>query len=205
MSGSRQPEHFEHLYRADPDPWAYRSSAYERRKYRHTIDALGGRRFVHGLEVGCSIGELTRLLADWCESLLGIDVVDAALAEAAARCAGRPHVRFARMQVPIAWPAGEYDLIVLSEVLYFLCAEDIDRLARHVRHGIVAGGLVLLVNWLGDGGDPLSGDAAAERFMRAVSDDLCPRRRERRPEYRLDLLERPWPEAIRSAGIARGR
>jgi hypothetical protein len=32
---------FEALYRADSDPWGYRSSEYERRKYDATLTACG--------------------------------------------------------------------------------------------------------------------------------------------------------------------
>ena len=151
MISSRAPGHFERIYRSNPDPWEYLTSPYEREKYRHSLEVLGPARYLSGLEVGCSIGVLTQMLAARCDALLGVDFVDQALREAVDRCADLPWVRFERMQVPAQWPEGQFDLIVLSEVLYFLIGADIDRLAAHVGRSLMPGGRVLLVNWLGRG------------------------------------------------------
>jgi cyclopropane fatty-acyl-phospholipid synthase-like methyltransferase len=188
MSKSRDAAHFERLYQSNPDPWGFKTSLYEQSKYAATLAVLGDDRFRSGLEVGCSIGELTRLLAPACERMLGVDIVEAPLQEAAARCADMAHVRFERMQVPGAWPAGRFDLIVLSEVLYFLTAEDIGRCAERVRACLLPGGSVVLVNWLGQTDDPTSGEAAAEQFIGAGGGVLVPVRQMRSEGYRLDLL-----------------
>ena len=42
-------EHFEARYAADPDPWDFETSAYERAKYERTLAALGDRRYASGL------------------------------------------------------------------------------------------------------------------------------------------------------------
>ena len=97
-TGSRPASHFAAMYQANPDPWEFGSSAYEQAKYRHTIDALGVRRFASALEVGCSIGILTRMLAERCDNLLGIDIVEDPLPAARQRCADQPWVRFERMR-----------------------------------------------------------------------------------------------------------
>ena len=139
MSGSRDPDHFERIYQTNPDPWGYLTSTYEIAKYHHSLEVLGGARFRAGLEIGCSIGVLTRMLAAQCDALMGVDFVDHALREAAKRCSDRPWVRFEKRQVPADWPKGRFDLIVLSEVLYFLVPEDIDRLADRVDRGLLPG------------------------------------------------------------------
>jgi SAM-dependent methyltransferase len=188
MTRSRGRAHFDRLYQANPDPWDYRTSAYEAAKYRHTLAALCDRRFASGLEVGCSIGVLTALLAERCDTLVAIDVVERALDAARGRNADRAWVRFACMQAPDAWPNGSFDLIVLSEVLYFFVPADLDRVAGRVLSSLRPGGTVLLVNWLGDGGDPLSGEEAASHFLRATVGHLLVTQQERRPDYRLDVL-----------------
>ena len=71
MTGSRAATHFQCLYQANPDPWGFRTSAYEQTKYRQTLSALGDRHFTSGLEVGCSIGVLTRVLAERCDASAG--------------------------------------------------------------------------------------------------------------------------------------
>lgn len=188
MTESRPPSHFQSLYRSNPDPWGFTTSRYEQTKYRRTVDALKDRRFVSGLEVGCSIGIPTHLLAPQCDSLFGIDIVEDPLAVARARCADQPQVRFARMQVPMQWPTEHFDLIVFSEVLYFLSAGDIAHCARHVLQTLIPGGVVVLVNWLGRTDDPNPADAAPDRFMAATQNTLRILCQERQEHYRLDLL-----------------
>ena len=62
-TGTLPPEYFEEKYRADIDPWQFRTSNYEHEKYVATISALGQSRYISALEIGCSIGVLTELLA----------------------------------------------------------------------------------------------------------------------------------------------
>jgi SAM-dependent methyltransferase len=188
MTGSRPPEHFARLYQANPDPWGFLTDPYEQAKYQESINVLHGRHFTAGLEVGCSIGVLTQHLAPLCGSLLGLDVVDQALEQAAARCAGQPRVSFRRMQVPAEWPADSFDLIVLSEVLYFLTPADIDRCAERVMASLLPDATVLLVNWLGKADDPVTGDQAADQFIAATAGRLTVTQQTRQARYRLDLL-----------------
>jgi SAM-dependent methyltransferase len=188
MSGSHEPSHFERLYQSNPDPWGYLTSPYEAAKYRHALEVLGDARFSNGLEVGCSIGVLTQMLAARCDALLGLDVVDRALGDATVRCSDLFWVHFEKMRAPAAWPSGRFDLIVLSEVLYFLVPADIERMAARVANSLMVGSRVLLVNWLGKANDPCSGEEAAERFIQASAGQLSLSHQDRRPGYRIDLL-----------------
>ncbi|HEY2621471.1 MAG TPA: SAM-dependent methyltransferase [Acetobacteraceae bacterium] len=185
---SRDEAHFRHLYSADPDPWRFRTSAYEQAKYQRTVASLGNRRFRSGFEVGCSIGVLTRLLADHCDRLLAVDIVEAPLASARMACADQHWVRFAQMQVPLDWPDGAFDLIVLSEVLYFLSPADIAKVADRIRATLDAAGVVLMVNWRGRSGDPCTGDEAAQILIDETSPWLSALLQHREEAYRLDLL-----------------
>ncbi|HQT79869.1 MAG: hypothetical protein B7Z80_04350 [Rhodospirillales bacterium 20-64-7] len=186
MTESRPADHFRRLYEATDDPWGFTTSPYEQAKYRHTVDALAGRRFAAGLEVGCSIGVLTRLLAEQCDTLLGVDIVEDPLPAARARCADQPWVRFQRMRVPLEWPQGRFDLIVLSEVLYFLASADIDLCARQALASLLPNAVIVLVNWLGQSDDPTTGHEAAERFIAASG--LPVLHQAQTSGYRLDLL-----------------
>ena len=75
-------------------------------KYAATVEALGDRRFGRALEVGCSIGVLTELLAARCDALLAVDVSVRAVERARARLTGAPHVRVERRTLPEELPAG---------------------------------------------------------------------------------------------------
>ena len=190
MTGdAREPGYFDALYAADPDPWRFETSAYECAKYDDTIAALPRHRYRRVVEIGCSIGVLTERLAAHCDELLGIDVADAPLARARARCAALPHVRFARMRVPDEMPAGGFDLVVLSEVLYYFDGPTLDRLARRLAATVEAGGDLILVHWLGPTPDyPQTGDGAVAAFLAATHGWATVTRQARREDYRLDVL-----------------
>jgi SAM-dependent methyltransferase len=201
---------FEQMYAADPDPWGFATSAYEREKYAASLAALPPRRFARALEVGCSIGVFTGLLAARCDDLLAVDVSPTALAIAHQRC---PGVRFAECRIPGEWPSGRFDLVVLSEVLYYLNDADSAAAALCLGATLRPGGCALLVHYLGPTDYPASGDAAAERFIAAAGlpvgfrscgprppPDAPPDHRpadrpatlpEYRPRYRIDRLDRP--------------
>ncbi len=188
MSGDgTDPGYFERMYARDPDPWRFASSAYEREKYAATLAALGERRFAAGLEVGCSIGVLSRQLAERCERFLGLDVAAAAVDAAAARCAGLGGARFERGAVPADWPDGGFDLVVFSEVLYYLGEAGLRATAARTAGSLVPGGIAVLVNWLGETGAGMSGDAAAGSFIAASG--LRVLSAVRGESYRLDVLE----------------
>jgi predicted TPR repeat methyltransferase len=185
---SFDPSYFDRLYREKADPWDFTTSDYERRKYAATLEALGGRHFRSAFEVGCSIGILTHQLADRCDSLLAIDVAQAAVAKAQKNCAGLPNVTIQRMHIPHEWPAGKFDLIMLSEVLYFLGLDDIAITADRSLATLEPGGLVLLVNWTGETDYPCGGDDAVEHYLACSGRGLIPMAHRRESEYRLDLL-----------------
>ncbi|MCK0207953.1 nodulation S family protein [Starkeya koreensis] len=188
MSRSLPPGYFEALYARSPDPWRFETSAYEDAKYTATLAALPRPRYAQALEVGCSIGVLTRQLAARCDALVAIDPAERALALARGRCRDLPHVSFVQGLVPEDWPGGRFDLILLSEVVYYLGAEDVVALAGRVMDSIAPGGHVELVHWLGETDYPLSGDEATERFVAALDVRFQPVLRQRTGEYRLDLL-----------------
>ncbi|MFZ3327782.1 MAG: SAM-dependent methyltransferase [Methylocella sp.] len=139
-------EAFEKLYAANSDPWNYRSSDYERQKYASTLESLSRHHYSSALEIGCSIGVMTKMLAERCDKLLSVDVVEHALRQARQRCAAETHVEFARMRVPEDWPQGSFDLIVISEVLYYLSAADVDALIARLRNTSARGGEMILVS-----------------------------------------------------------
>jgi 2-polyprenyl-3-methyl-5-hydroxy-6-metoxy-1,4-benzoquinol methylase len=140
------------------------------------------------LEVGCSIGILTSRLASRCDRLIGLDFAPSAVKVARARCAPYPRVRIEQMQVPQQWPEGSFDLIIFSEVLYFLDESDLMDTCANTLGSLLPGGQVLLVNYTEETDDPLSGDTAASFFIKTAAPTLHPINQTREPHYRLDLL-----------------
>jgi 2-polyprenyl-3-methyl-5-hydroxy-6-metoxy-1,4-benzoquinol methylase len=186
---SRGADYFVKLYAENPDPWDFAGSSYENAKYLMTLAALGERNFKNAFEIGCSIGILTSMLATKCRSLLAVDVVDSALATARENCKTLDHVRFKNLQIPADWPSSEkFDLIICSEVLYFLSPEDIERVSELASKSLLPGGNVLLVNYTGKMDEPCSGDETAEAFIRFSRNSLAVQKKIVKDYFRIDLL-----------------
>lgn len=161
---STRAETFDTLYTRSPDPWGYETSAYEQEKYAATLRALPSDRYRSAAEFGCSIGVLTEALARRCDALTAVDVSTVALDAARAR-PGNAGVRFLRCDIPAEWPDGRFDLLVFSEVLYFLSAHELETTAARALASLSPGGHVVLVNWLGECETELTGDEAARTFL----------------------------------------
>jgi len=182
---------FDAKYARDPDPWNYQSSAYEHCKYQTTLDTLTEQQYRRALEIGCSIGVFTSMLAPRCQQLLAVDASSQALDLARNRCTHLPQVQFARMSVPDEFPDGNFDLIVLSEVGYYWSMTDLLRASRLIAERLTPGGTVILVHWTAPIDDaPLTGDEVHAAFHRAAKGlvKVSCRREER---FRLDLYRRP--------------
>jgi SAM-dependent methyltransferase len=186
---SVSPLYFESLYQQQPDPWKYETSPYELQKYAETIAALP-RTYQSGLEIGGSIGVLTEKLAPYCETLLSLDVSPTAQARAKQRCAHLPHIQFQIMQIPDQFPDQQFDLILMSEVGYYLCQADLLKAKQQMIGALVPGGHLLLLHWLKQSNDfRLSGEQVHDCFLEAES-SLKSLVSLRRSQYRLDILER---------------
>jgi SAM-dependent methyltransferase len=160
--------YFDTLYAADPDPWRFAPRAYERDKYAASLAALPDPAYGSVLEIGCSIGVFTRQLAGRSRHVLALDVADAALAQARQNCP-LDHVTFENRRVPEEWPEGIFDLMVFSEVLYYLDREALADVARRVPPALSKSGVILLVHYLGETDYPLSGHEAADIFVKLLN------------------------------------
>jgi predicted TPR repeat methyltransferase len=181
-------EYFEKLYGQSPDPWEFETSDYERRKYGRTLAALGGRRFRRALEVGASIGVFSEMLAPRCEELLAVDTSEKAVAIARRRLSRYPHVCVERRTLPEEMPEGPFDLIVASEVLYYLPREVMLETLRRLENHLAPGGALLAVHWRKETRTyPLQGDEVHALLLENTR--LTNTEAIVEPEYRLDLFE----------------
>lgn len=157
-------DHLHALYAETDDPWGFRTSAYEQAKFAATRAVLSRPAYASALELGCGNGELARHIAPLCRRYTGIDAVETAL-EAARRAV--PDGRLVQAFLPCAFPPGDYDLILLSEVLYFLDRPGLAAVAQEIAARCPAAE-VLAVTWLGPSGNPLQGPEALEAFADAM-------------------------------------
>jgi SAM-dependent methyltransferase len=116
------PSYFDELYLHHEDPWGFRDRSYERRKRALTLACLPADHYGTVLEPGCSIGVLTAGLAERADRVVAMDVSAASLRSAASHLPAAVELRLGA--VPGDWPDGRWDLVVLSEVGYYLRADD---------------------------------------------------------------------------------
>lgn len=147
---------FDGLYAQRPDPWHYLGSPYEERKRAVTLASLPRSRYATVLELGCSIGVLTAELAPRAGRLLAVDASQVALDAAARHLEGLEHIELAQAVLPHQWPAvdpGSQELVMVSEIGYFLAPDELDLLLARCLEALAPNGHLLLCHWL----HPVSG------------------------------------------------
>ncbi len=151
MSAAKRP-YFDAMYAGGSDPYGVRDRWYEARKRAVLLAALPRARYRKAYEPGCGIGELTLALSARCDDLLAADFSADAVEHARQRTADHPHVRVAQHTLPGDWPhdAGPFDLIVLSEVGYFLQRDDMERVADCCGQSLAADGTLVACDWRPD-------------------------------------------------------
>ncbi|MFG2311540.1 SAM-dependent methyltransferase [Streptomyces sp. NPDC048566] len=140
-------EYFDAQYARAADPWALGERWYDHRKYDLTLASLPRPRYQRAFEPGCSVGVLTELLAARCERLLAADRSASAVETATRRTAAVGHVTVSDIAVPDQWPEGSFDLIVLSELVYYFDVPTARRLLRASEESLVEGGHLVAVHW----------------------------------------------------------
>ncbi len=180
---------FERKYQECADPWNFSGSAYELERYDTTMRALAGRRFRCAFEPGCSVGVLTERLARVSDRVYAVDLSPTAVKAAEVRCAGMENVCVRAGSLADPLPQTEFDLIVLSEIGYYLDLDELAHCGAALVRKLVPGGCLLGVHWLGQSTDHrLSGDQVHEA-LRSLS-GLALEHSERHAGFRLDRWTR---------------
>lgn len=154
------------MYARSSDPWQLQNRWYERRKYAITTALLPYERYRHAFEPGCSVGVLTEALAGRCDHITSTDISVPALDATHARLvsgAVRDRVTLMRGSIDQPWPPGPFDLLVLSEVCYYLQPDLLrDVLDREVPR-LAPAATVVAAHWRHRVQEyPMSGDRANE-------------------------------------------
>lgn len=144
---STDAAYFDALFDSADDPWQFRTRWYETRKRALTLACLPTARYGRGYEPGCANGELTAALATRCDRLLASDGAERAVALARTRLRGLDHVRVVQAWLPQDWPAGTFDLVVLSELGYYLDRDALKSLTRRLLASLSPNGTVVACHW----------------------------------------------------------
>lgn len=194
--------HFQQLYERSDDPWQVRQRWYEQRKRALLMASLPEPHYRHAFEPACGNGELTAMLARRAERVTASDLSPAAvqltrkrLGAAALRQVG---VRCQRM--PQEWPEGAgFDLIVISEMAYYLSEAELYDLRGHAVRTLDSDGALVLCHWRRPFSDRrLSTDTIHAAF------DACPELHNIARHDEADFLLDVWSRSPRSVAQREG-
>ncbi len=184
-------KYFEDVYAAKDDPWDFTTSEYEAKKYAATIAALPCENYEKVFEIGCSIGVLTEKLKAKSTWILAVDVSEKAITEARKRCAYLPSITFQKMIVPQEFPDETFDLILISEVGYYLAPEDWQTAMEKAFAHLNENGQIALIHWLPPVDDyPQTGDEVHDSFAEFAAGKMRKINEKREENYRLDVWEK---------------
>jgi 2-polyprenyl-3-methyl-5-hydroxy-6-metoxy-1,4-benzoquinol methylase len=167
--------YFDKFYEQE-DPFDFDSNPYETQKYATTLDLLKGEHFDNALEIGAAEGTFTEKLAPLCISLLAIEMAEPAVKRARERLKKFSHVTFSQAALPHQMPSGPFDLIVASDVLYYLPHDVMTASLDAIEAELMPGGIFFAIHYMGDFGQPMNGrevhDIMKKRYnMKVVHDE----------------------------------
>ncbi|KKB64332.1 hypothetical protein WM40_07155 [Robbsia andropogonis] len=139
--------YFAACYAASADPWKIEKGWYEERKRAVLLASLPKPRYHRAYEPGCGTGVLTRSLAARCDRLLASDGAQAALDIARTHPEAPPHVDWQSMTLGQEWPEGRFDLIVLSEVAYYLSNDALTSVIGMLKDALLPEATVACCHW----------------------------------------------------------
>ncbi len=160
--------HLNRLYAHTDDPWNFDHSPYEQAKFIATRNALMRAQYACALEIGCGNGALAAHIAPLCAHYTGIDAVERAVHAARGKV---PTAQFDVGCYPCPLPDKDYDLVILSEILYFLTPGAIAQLARVIAERAPRAE-VICTTYLGDTEQALQGAEALTLFRKAMRPHL---------------------------------
>ncbi|MBX8621562.1 MULTISPECIES: SAM-dependent methyltransferase [Pseudomonas] len=144
---SVEDRYFEGLFAGNNDPWGFRQRWYEQRKRLVTLAALPRPHYRAIFEPGCANGELSAALAERCDRLLCCDTSAAAANLARTRLSLFDHAEVRQGRLPGDWPEEKFDLIVFSEIGYYLDRQDLTEVIRSISDSLAADGQLLACHW----------------------------------------------------------
>ncbi len=155
-------DYFDRMYSESVDPWQLQDRWYEQRKYAITLALLPYARYRHAFEPGCSIGVLTEYLTQRCDHITSTDVAVAALDSThrrMVRTGRRRQVTLLQAAIDQPWPPGHFDLVVLSEVGYYLTPPTLRTVLDREVPRLAPGATVVSAHWRHPVADyPMTGD-----------------------------------------------
>ena len=139
---------FVELYERDDDPWQVEDRWYERRKRAAALAALPRQRYRLAIEPACGIGVFTKALAGRCDQVVAFDPAPNAVRRARQLTGDARNVSVQTGALPQDLPPGPADLVVFSEILYYLGDGQLRGTLDRAVGALEPDGHLLAVHWL---------------------------------------------------------
>ena len=187
-----RPGFFDHFF-DEGDPFGFDRNPEEQLKFARTLEVCGDGTFGRVLELGCAVGTFTELLARRARDVLALDVSQAAVDRVLERTHEHANVRAVVMSIPGEFPDEVFDLVVASDVLYYLPTVELQRCVERIEASLADGGAFVAVHYVPRMGSVLNGDEAHDVITAHTSlTHVLSQRTEFGPgrNYRVDRFER---------------
>ncbi|GLU48580.1 hypothetical protein Nans01_29310 [Nocardiopsis ansamitocini] len=143
------------------------------------------------------------MLAARCDSLVAWEGAETAVVRAQEHLRGAEHVHLAQGRIPQDWPSGDFDLVVLSELLYYFDGTDLDAVLSRTVSALRPGATLLAVHWRHEvvehvrtGDDVHAALGSLPGLVRVVGHVET--------DFVLDVFEAPGPGGARSVAQREG-
>ncbi len=137
-------EGFDEMYDGPDDPWHFTDSFYERRRLALITAFLERPSYDRVLEIGCADGAMTATLTGRSREVVAVDTSARAVAVAQRRS---PSALVVQGAVPHDLPGGPFDLVLVSEVGYFLSPTELIATLRGAVSRLSPDGELVLCHW----------------------------------------------------------
>lgn len=196
-------EFFDDMYAASRDPWQLADRWYEDRKYAITMAMLPAERYRHAFEPGCSVGVLTEKLVARCDRVTSCDVAQAALDATRARIGTSAALTLCRSSLDASWPDQDFDLVVLSELAYYLHADTLRQVLDRECARLADATTVVAAHWRHPVEEyPLTGDEA--NSVICATGDLNQVASYRDDDVVIDVLQKGPTQSVAVRGAVPG-
>ena len=145
-TGGRRHE-FEHKYAAHGDYFGYQTKPYELEKYRRTLACMKEwrRGKTSALEIGCSVGVFTAMIANEFDHVTAVDIAREALALAEKQVAGAGDVAYVQSDLVSLDLGKRFDVVFCAEVLMYVREADAKRACAVLDAHLAPGGIIIEV------------------------------------------------------------
>lgn len=128
------------------DPYLTTIDEKEIIKLEKSFDLVKDSRYKNILDIGCGEGYLVEKLIPLADRIVALDISKLALQRAEKRIRKDAHIDFIQKDILKYKPGENFDLIICSEILYYLQLEDVKTIAGKLIEWISPNGKLLLVN-----------------------------------------------------------